>query len=49
MSNGVKQGVISPILFGLYLNQMLFELKKSKIGCYINVYIGGLTYADGVQ
>ena len=36
ISNGVKQGgVLSPILFGKYLDQLILMLKESGIGCHI--------------
>jgi exonuclease III len=46
--NGIKQGgVLSPILFCVYMDELLMRLKKSKIGCYVgHVYCGALTYAD---
>ena len=40
MSNGVKQGgVLSAILFTLYLDKLLIRLKNSNIGCSIMVVI----------
>jgi len=49
-TNGVKQGgVLSPLLFNIYLDELLFKLKNSGIGCYINsIYFGSLAYADDV-
>ncbi len=36
MTNGVKQGgVLSPTLFGVYIDGILLQLKKSGIGCHI--------------
>ena len=35
VSNGVKQGVLSPILFNLYIDELLERLKKSGFGCHI--------------
>ena len=48
--NGVKQGgVISPTLFCVYLDDLLLELKNSKIGCHIGInYCGALAYADDI-
>ncbi len=48
VTNGVKQGgVLSPILFGVYINRILLQLKESGIGCHIgDVYCGGLGYAN---
>ena len=50
VSNGVKQGgVLSPILFILYMDELFIRLKQSKVGCYIgNIFAGALGYADDV-
>ena len=52
MSNGVKKGgVLSAILFTLYLDKLLIRLKHwtSNIGCSINgCYTGALLYADDI-
>ena len=41
ISNGVKQGgVISSLLFSLYVNELFLLLKKSGLGCHV-----GSTYA----
>ena len=50
ISNGVKQGgVISPVLFNLYLYNLLISLKQSGLGCHINgTYMGALGYADDI-
>ena len=46
MSNEVKQGgVLSAILFTLYLDKLLIRLKNSNIGCSIN---GNPTFAAGI-
>ena len=49
--NGVRQGAISsPILFCLYIDELLVKLKLSKVGCYIgNVFVGALCYADDLS
>ena len=46
--NGVKQGgVLSPILFTIYLDTLLEQLRQSGVGCHIgNVFTGALGYAD---
>ncbi len=46
--NGVKQGgVLSPILFAVYIDGMLERLKESGIISYFsNSYVGGLAFAD---
>ena len=51
VTNGVKQGgVHSPILFGIYIDELLKRMKSSGLGCYIgHVFIGSLAYADDVS
>ena len=46
--NGVKQGgVLSPILFTTYFNDLFKRLRHSQLGCHIgNMYVGTLGYAD---
>ena len=48
--NGVKQGgVLSPVLFSIYLDELLDSLEKSGAGCYIGVnFAGAFAYADDV-
>ena len=50
MSNGVKQvGVLSAILFTLYLDKLLIRLKNYIVGCSINgCYTGALSYNDDI-
>jgi hypothetical protein len=47
-SNGVKQGgVLSPILFTIYMDCLLQKLRMSGTGCYIgHVFAGAFAYAD---
>ena len=51
VSNGVKQGgVLSPILFSLYLDILLVELRELRIGCHMNgLFTGEFIYADGIN
>jgi hypothetical protein len=48
--NGVKQGaVLSPILFCVYMDDLLTALSKSGCGCYIGrQFVGALAYADDI-
>ena len=48
VSRGVRQGgVLSPILFTLYIDNLLKELSHSNVGCYWkNIFVGALAYAD---
>ena len=45
---GVRQGgVLSPVLFALYVDNIIVRLRSAKLGCSIlNVYIGCVMYAD---
>ena len=46
--NGVKQGgVLPPILFAVYMDDLYLQMRDSGSGCLIyNHYVGSLRYAD---
>ena len=48
ISNGVKQGgVISPLLFSIYIDNLFLELRTSGLGCHVGLpYAGAFGYAD---
>ena len=50
VSNGVKKGgVLSPILFILYLDKLLGELRELGIGCHMNsLFTGAFIYVDDI-
>ena len=50
-SNGVRQGSVlsSPILFTIYINDLLDELKMAGVGCHRNQhFVGALCCADDI-
>ncbi len=49
--NGVKQGgVLSPILFAIYMDGMLKRVEDAGIGCFMNNnFVGSLAFADDVK
>ena len=51
ISNGVRQGgVLSPILYSVYVDNLIRILRDSKIGCmYNNEYMGIFAYADDIS
>ena len=50
VSNGVRQGgVLSPILFTVYFDELLTRLSKLGIGCHCDsIYAGSFGYADDI-
>ena len=50
VSNGVRQGgVLSPILFTVYLDELFARLSNLGVGCHFgNTFVGGLGYADDI-
>ncbi|CAL4177332.1 unnamed protein product, partial [Meganyctiphanes norvegica] len=51
VTNGVKQGgVISPLLFCVYMDGLIKELLASQVGCYMGaVYAGIFMFADDLK
>ena len=50
VSNGVKQGgVISPLLFSCYIDNLFSQLQHSGLGCHVGLsYAGAFGYADDI-
>ena len=50
VSNGVRQcGILSPILFTVYLDELLSTLSKLGIGCHFDsIYAGSFGYVDHI-
>ena len=48
VANGVRQGgVLSPVLFTIYMDELLLQLKHNAIGCHWDhLFAGALCYAD---
>ena len=50
LENGVKQGgVLSPLLFTCYIDNLLIKLEESGYGCHIrHIFMAALSYADDI-
>ena len=50
VSNGEKQGgILSPILFTLYMDILFLKLKEKRIGCFIgDMFLGAIGYVDHI-
>ena len=50
VSNGVRQGgVLSPLLFSVYMDGLIEDLSQSGVGCYWgHHFVGAFCYADDV-
>ena len=47
VSNGIRQGVQSPVLFTIYMDILLNKLKECGVGCYWDgLFVGALCSAD---
>ena len=48
ISNGTKQGsVLSPALFSVYVQDLLYELKELCVGCHVGeTFLGDIAWAD---
>ena len=50
ITNGVKQGaVLSAILFCVYIDDLISQLRRNRTGCLVNGdYVGVIVYADDI-
>ena len=48
VQNGVRQGaVLSPLLFSLYVNELIQKLRETGMGCWVgSSFMGIIAYAD---
>jgi len=50
VKSGIRQGgILSPLLFNIYIDSMISALRLSDLGCHIgDTYIGCIAYADDI-
>ena len=50
VTSGVKQGgVLSPLFFSVYLNNLFCQLRDQNIDCHMNShFVGAVIYADDI-
>jgi len=48
--SGIRQGgILSPMLFNIYINSLIGALRSSDLGCHLgNEYVGCIVYADDI-
>lgn len=45
-----QESLTSPILFNIYVNELIVELNSIRVGCYIDgVCINNISYADDME
>ena len=51
VSNGVRQGAVSsPLLFSIYIDDLLIILRESGLGCHVsNIFLACFGYADDLM
>ena len=49
VGSGVRQGVLSPHLFAIYVNDLILTLRKLNVGCHvIDIFLASIIYADDI-
>ena len=48
IKNGTRQGAVaSPVLWAVYVNNLLVELRQERLGCFVSgIYMGAFMYVD---